>query len=327
MLWRSNLRNIPTSRARSGGKCRAAGVNFPSNMLYAHALETAGELYGVQAYAGKAERLRERIRRLSFNGTFFEDNAIRNRKGELVLAGHLSEACQYYAFYFKTATKEEYGALYRLLKEKFGPNRTAEVYPQVVRSNAIVGDTLRLLYFLQNGERELVFSESLEYFYKMAERTGTLWEHDSPHDSLNHGFASIAANILLDCYCGFGGFDAESGEPVLSEPVADSFSLIAPNEGGKSENRSQSRQNGGFSCLKGVYKIPPIGVRAKAALNGVRTCACGAPFIGTGSADRLKFVAAPRAFICRGIKPAPLAQKTREVRALPRLFRFMKPLS
>ena len=88
-----------------------AGVNFPSNMLYAHALETVGELYGVQAYAGKAERLRERIRRLSFNGTFFEDNAIRNRKGELVLAGHLSEACQYYAFYFKTATKEEYGAL------------------------------------------------------------------------------------------------------------------------------------------------------------------------------------------------------------------------
>lgn len=201
----------------------------------------AGELYGVQAYAGKAERLRERIRRLSFNGTFFEDNAIRNRKGELVLAGHLSEACQYYAFYFKTATKEEYGALYRLLKEKFGPNRTAEVYPQVVRSNAIVGDTLRLLYFLQNGERELVFSESLEYFYKMAERTGTLWEHDSPHDSLNHGFASIAANILLDCYCGFGGFDAESGEPVLSEPVADSFSLIAPNEG---ESRKIVRKAG-----------------------------------------------------------------------------------
>lgn len=25
MLWRSNLRNIPTAKARSGGKCRAAG--------------------------------------------------------------------------------------------------------------------------------------------------------------------------------------------------------------------------------------------------------------------------------------------------------------
>ncbi len=214
--------------SKANDRDRIIGVNFPSNMLYAHALEAAGQLYHENQYIEKAKRLREAICRMSFNGTYFEDNAIRNRKGELVLVGHLSEVCQYYAFYFKTADPRQYERLYRLMKEEFGPRRAAGAYPQVAKANAIVGNTLRMLYLLQQGERALVLSESLDYFYRMAKRTGTLWEHDSPHGSLNHCFAAVAANVLLDCYCGFGGFDPENETPVLSCPIADAFELKAP---------------------------------------------------------------------------------------------------
>ena len=214
--------------SKANDRDRIIGVNFPSNMLYAHALELAGRLYDIDHYIEKANRLRKAICQMSFNGTYFEDNAIRNRKGELVLVGHLSEVCQYYAFYFKTADSQQYERLYRLMKDEFGPRRAPGAYPQVAKANAIVGNTLRMLYLLQRGERALVLSESLDYFYRMAKRTGTLWEHDSPHGSLNHCFASVAANILLDCYCGFGGFDSESKMPVLSSPIADSFELEVP---------------------------------------------------------------------------------------------------
>ena len=40
------------------------------------------------------------------------------------------------------------------------------------------------------GDREAVLKNIEDYFYYMAEKTGTLWENDGDYASCNHGFAS-----------------------------------------------------------------------------------------------------------------------------------------
>ena len=52
-------------------------VSYPVNMLYAGALDSASRLYQLPELAAKAARLRETIRRQSFDGEFFVDNAVR----------------------------------------------------------------------------------------------------------------------------------------------------------------------------------------------------------------------------------------------------------
>jgi alpha-L-rhamnosidase len=83
------------------------GVNFPSNMLYSAMLKTIDELYGDEELRLQSEKIKAKIKELSFDGEFFEENAIRN-DGKLSTTGILTETCQYYAFYFDVATKEEY---------------------------------------------------------------------------------------------------------------------------------------------------------------------------------------------------------------------------
>ncbi len=73
-------------------------------MLYAAALREAGKLYARPRFVKKAERLFEAIRSLSFNGEFFADNAIR-KEDKLQRTENVSEACQHYAFFTKTATR------------------------------------------------------------------------------------------------------------------------------------------------------------------------------------------------------------------------------
>ena len=181
------------------------GVNYPSNMLYAMALDCAGRMYGQESYISRAERIKKQIRQESFNGEFFEDNRIR-KDGVLTRTGHITETCQYYAFFTGVATKEEYPTLFKTLVEKFGAKRQMEkVYPTVHKSNAFIGNYLRLIILLQNGEKARISSECVDYFYYMAKRTGTLWEHDDSYASLNHGFASYVANLLIEYLIGYRG--------------------------------------------------------------------------------------------------------------------------
>lgn len=189
--------------SRANDKKFTEGVNFPSNMLYAAALESAGRLYGGDM-AQKAGNLRGRIREFSFNGEFFEDNCVREN-GVLVRKGHTSETCQYYAFYFGTADRDRYPALYEKLFDKFGPARKDTYCPRVYRSNMFIGRYLRLDFLRREGRYAQVLKESVEYFYKMAKETGTLWEHSSPSASLCHGFASYIGEIIYDCAVALGG--------------------------------------------------------------------------------------------------------------------------
>ena len=69
-------------------------VSYPSNMLYAEMLDVVSRLYGDKALAEQASKIREVIRKQSFDGEYFIDNAVRNKDGELVLSGEHTEVCQ-----------------------------------------------------------------------------------------------------------------------------------------------------------------------------------------------------------------------------------------
>ena len=175
-----------------------AGVNFPSNMLYAACLEAIGEMYDDSALKVQAESMRETIRRLSFNGQFFVDQMLRDESGRLYLQGEVTEVCQYYAFYCGTATKELYPALWNTLLYDFGPWRKENnKYPEVHFANAFIGNYLRLDMMAKNDNMKEVLDNIEGYFYNMALTTCTLWENDSTVASLDHGFASHVIVWLL----------------------------------------------------------------------------------------------------------------------------------
>ena len=59
--------------------------------------------------------------------------------------------------------------------------------------------------------------ECLDYFGFMAERTGTLWEHDSTYASCNHGFESYVANLIVSGLTGFVYADVSKRKLYMSE--------------------------------------------------------------------------------------------------------------
>lgn len=171
-------------------------VNFPTNMLYAATLKTAGELYHDPALVEKSARLAEVIRERSFDGSYFVDNEIRGEDG-LHPTGERTETCQYYAFFFDIAAPEQYPELWRILTEEFGPDRVKKgLHPDIYPANAFVGNYLRLDILTRYGLKERCLNEMEGYFYYMAEKTGTLWENITDYASCNHGFASYAAYLI-----------------------------------------------------------------------------------------------------------------------------------
>ncbi len=170
------------------------GVNYPSNMLYAKMLEDIAFLYNDNSLIPRINKMREKIYELSYNGSFFADHATREGGTLVRRDDHISETCQYYALFMNIKADAEF-------KEKmihdFGPLRT-DKYPKIGKSNMFIGNYLRFFWLSSIGEEKRVLDESLEYFSKMASITGTLWEHDSPRASCNHGFASVAALLILN---------------------------------------------------------------------------------------------------------------------------------
>ncbi len=171
-------------------------VNYPSNMLFAGVLDTVAELYNLPEYKQEAEKVRNKIREQSFDGTFFVDNAL--RKGDkLEVTRNRTEVCQYFAFFFKVATKETHPDLWNIIRNDFGPHRKENnKYPEVHLANAFIGNVLRAELLTLSGEGDKVLDESVGYLDYMAQRTGTLWENVGDEASLNHGFASHIVYIF-----------------------------------------------------------------------------------------------------------------------------------
>ncbi len=183
-------------------------VNYPSNMLYAKALDAAGKMYDLPEVEQDAERVRETIRAQSFDGQFFVDNAKRV-DGKLQLTTNRTEVCQYFAFYFDIAKPESYSPLWQKLLKDFGPKRKeTKAFPDVHPANAFIGNVLRLEILSRYGVCQQLLDESLAYELYMADRTGTLWENDGAYASCNHGFAShVGVHVLYRDVLGLQGID------------------------------------------------------------------------------------------------------------------------
>ncbi len=187
------------------------GVNVPSNIEYAACLKVAAKLYGVPALAQKAAAIETWIKSNAFNGKFFVDNLIRDEKGDLVQSGLITEVCQYYAFWFGCIDKDEYPDLYAELMDNLGTNRAQGYLPEVGEPNVMYGLYMRVDLLMRDRERKKIFDECIRLFQPMAERTGTLWEHNGISASCNHGFASYAVRWLVYALTGYdplyGGLD------------------------------------------------------------------------------------------------------------------------
>ncbi len=186
-------------------------VNYPSNMLYAAALEAAGKLYDRADWTEKAEKIRGTVNRQSFDGEFFVDNALRKEDGSLEITRNRSEVCQYFAFFFGTATPESHPDLWNTLLNEFGPHRVEEgKYPEIHKANSFVGNVIRLELLSRAGRGAQLLEESVAYNEYMADRTGTLWENDGAYASCNHGFASHICHVLLRDVVGIAEIDLSS---------------------------------------------------------------------------------------------------------------------
>jgi len=182
-------------------------VNYPSNMLFAGVLDTVAELYKLPEYKQEAEKIRDTIRKQSYDGTFFVDNAVR-KDGKLEVTRNRTEVCQYFAFFFKVATRETHPDLWNILRNDFGPHRKENnKYPEVHLANAFIGNVLRAELLTLSGEGDKVLEESVGYLDYMAQRTGTLWENVDDGASLNHGFASHIVYIYDRIAMGVSEYD------------------------------------------------------------------------------------------------------------------------
>jgi len=185
-------------------------VSYPSNMLYAAVLESAGRMYGQPELVRQAEQMREVIRRQSFDGEFFVDNAVR-KEGRLEVTDNRTEVCQYFAFFFGVANRDTHRQLWEKLRDEFGPKRAqTKAYPEVHAANAFVGNYLRLELLSRFGKCRQLKDEMVDYFLYMAQRTGTLWENTGTSASCNHGFASHVAHCLYRDVLGVRRVDTQN---------------------------------------------------------------------------------------------------------------------
>ncbi len=164
-------------------------VNYPSNMLWAAALEAAGRLYGNDSLRRRASAVRHTVREQSFDGEWFVDNAVRDKTGRLKLTRNRTETCQYYAFYFGTADPSTYPLQWTRLLDSLGPQQK-DTLDNLHPSNMLVGNCLRLELLSRSGRTAQMRDEITKFFLTMAKTTGTLWENNDTSASCNHAFAS-----------------------------------------------------------------------------------------------------------------------------------------
>ncbi len=187
-----------------------AGVNYPTNMLYCAALEAAAQLWKKPELYKKASTLKSVIIKKSFTDGYFHDQAIRNPEGGLILQPSTTEVCQYYAFFFKITTPQEQPLLWKTLVKKCPITRdSTQVLPTLFPANSLMGYYMRISLLSDHGYRKELRKDLLDYFFPMAQKTGTLWEGKESNASLNHGFASFVIEPILEHFAD-EIFDAKS---------------------------------------------------------------------------------------------------------------------
>ena len=195
------------------------GISFPSNMIYIRFLDAFADVYGDADCAKEAERLRAKIREMSWNGEWFRDNAVRNAAGVLEYPGECTEVCQYFAFLSKTATPQSHPELWRRLVEELGPKRKKGAHPRLWPSNMLFGYSTRFGLLSEAGLSARVLDEVKSCFLPMAEKTGTLWESVGTDGfSCCHGFPCQAAWLLVRDALGVKRIDRRAKIVHVSAP-------------------------------------------------------------------------------------------------------------
>ena len=174
------------------------GINFPTNMLYSFINKIVGEWYGDTDLTAKAEKIKNKVLEMSFDGKFFRDQALRNEHNVPVVCEHISEACQYYAFMFDIVDTDTHNDLYKTLVADFIPE--SGNWPEIEKANALMGMYMRMELMLKWGHAEQLIKEIKLFFGHMADITGTLWEHKYMAASLNHGFTAYLCVLLLEIF-------------------------------------------------------------------------------------------------------------------------------
>jgi hypothetical protein len=214
------VRYLENSRMKLGVNLEVGGaVTYPSNMLYAAALDSAARIYQKQEWLEKAASLRGKINGQSFDGTYYRDHAKRQPDGKLAVQPERTEVCQYYAFFFNTTTPQKRPELWKSLVTEFGPSRReTKAHPEIFPCNQLPGNMLRMEILSRYGETARIHDEALGYWQMMTEPTGTLWEHDKPEASCNHGFASHAAVVLRRDILGLREIDHRAKTVTFAMP-------------------------------------------------------------------------------------------------------------
>jgi hypothetical protein len=88
-----------------------------------------------------------------------------------------------------------------------GDTRVEKNFPEVHQANAFIGNQLGFELLSRDGRGQQILDEAIGYWLYMADRTGTLWENDTPEASCNHGFASHAAHVLIRDVLGLHSVD------------------------------------------------------------------------------------------------------------------------
>lgn len=175
----------------ANGLANAHDISFPTNMLYAAFQSVLGILYEDEKLVEQARKLRRTIQKLALmeNG-FYRDTADVTSDG-LELGDECSEACQYYAFFFKLTTPEESPWLWNTMLQHFSYEKNeGKEYQEIYPANTFIGKYLRLELIAQYGSESQLYDNIRGYFSGMADATGTLWEYIGPTASCNHGYAS-----------------------------------------------------------------------------------------------------------------------------------------
>ncbi len=183
-------------------------VNYPTNMLWAAALDAVARVYARPELSARAAAVRAAVLRQAWDGEYFVDNAVYAADGALQPTRNRTEVCQYYAFFFGLATPRTHARLWARLSTEFGPRRrTVNPYPEIPFANAFVGNYLRLELLSRHGRTRQVAEEMNGFFLTMARTTGTLWEHTDPRASCNHGFAAHVIRWLTRDVLGIARID------------------------------------------------------------------------------------------------------------------------
>ena len=91
---------------------------------------------------------------------------------------------------YGVATKKEYPELWDVLLNDFVADREEKgLWKEIYPANAFIGYYLRL-DLLARENKKIVLRDIEGFFYEMVQKTGTLWEHNKPKASCNHGIAS-----------------------------------------------------------------------------------------------------------------------------------------